>query len=376
MERSRFLICFFCFLSFAGMAQTELKEMLRSAGFEQLRIKEEGDTLKIFFEHRNFRNPYASLQLASAILDGKTEKELKFVLLYHNRPMVIYDEKSLKFHTVSKEDRKWFKEFNWLPDYRFNFRLMPDFSVSFGNLEMPYANRTNIILDTRIYIFPGFSLHTGLLIPINNTLDSRDMKLNLGPTHLSYFMARASRHFVIAHGGLFLSDRYGGELQYRYAPLSSQLSMGISGSLTGFYIISNGVFYKGSMENWTTLLDIEWRLPLTGLVLKGTAGQFLFGDRGYRVDFIRQFGSLDFGLHLANTDYGRAVGFQMAFPLFPGKIIRSKSFELRTTEEYRWEYSYFQNDPAGRYFRTGMPRLEDVIRQYQVHFIQGQRKYY
>jgi hypothetical protein len=83
---------------------------------------------------------------------------------------------------------------------------------------------------------------------------------------------------------------------------------------------------------------------------------------------------LDFGLHISNTENGNAIGFQVAFPIFPGKIIRTRNFELRTTEEFRWEYSYFVANPVARYFRTGTPTLENVIRQYQNGFIQGQRK--
>lgn len=362
------------FFSFYGFAQSEFKEILLAAGFEQIQIKEEGDTLKIFFEHRNFRNPYSSMLYASEILKGETKLRLKFVPLYHNRPMGVFEEGDLAFRNISTGDKKWFKKINNIRDYRLNFRLMPDFNASFGNYEEPFANRTNLILDTRIYFFPGLSFHTGLLIPVNNTLDSRSMKVNLGPSHINYFLAKRSRHFMLAHVGLFLSDRYGGEIQYRYAPLVSKLSAGLSASLTGPYYLSEGIFYKGTFENWTGLFDLEWRLPIQGLVVKGTVGQFLFGDRGFRFELIRQYGSLDFGLHISNTDNGNALGFQVAFPIFPGKIIRKRFFELRTTEEFRWEYSYFEPNPVARYFRTGMPALQNVIRQYQYDFIQGQRK--
>jgi len=374
MKRINATFWLFCFFSISVLAQSELKQLLRHAGFEQIRIKEEEDTLILYFEHRNFRNPYASMQYAAEILEGAADLGLKFVPLFHNRPMGLYKAEDMGFSSITREERKWFKEFNRLRDYRLNLRLMPDFTAVFGNLEEPYANRTNLILDTRIYLFPGFSLHTGLLIPINNTLDSKSMNLSLGPSHLSYFLSRASRHFLIAHLGLFFSDRYGAKLQYRYAPLASNWSMGISGSLTGFYFFSEGIMYKEPVGNWTGLFDMEYRLPIQGLVVKATAGQFLFGDRGYRVDLIRQYGSLDFGLHISNTDFGNAVGFQLAFPLFPGKLIRTKKIELRTTEEFRWEYSYYKNDPVGRSFRTGMPRLEDVVRQYQNGFIFEQRK--
>jgi hypothetical protein len=375
MGRISCLFILFYLFSFSGVAQSELKDLLLAAGFEQVQIKDEGDTLKIFFEHRNFRNPHSSMLYAAEILKGEIELGLKFVPLYHNRPMGVFDEGNLDFRSLSIGEKKWFNEINKLRDYRFNFRLIPDFNASFGNYEEPFANRTNLILDTRIYLFPGLSFYTGLLIPVNNTLDSRSMKVNLGPSHVNYFLAKGSRHFMLAQVGLFFSDRYGGNIQYRYAPLASKVSAGLSASLTGQYYISEGIFYKGIFENWTGFIDLEWRLPIEGLVVKGTVGQFLFGDRGIRFDLIRQYGTLDFGLHISNTENGNAIGFQVAFPIFPGKIIRKRNFELRTTEEFRWEYSYFVANPVARYFRTGIPTLENVVRQYQIGFIQGQRKH-
>jgi hypothetical protein len=363
----------YCF-SFSSEAQTQLSQALRAAGFEQVHVKDDEDTLKVFFEHRNFRNPHASMSFAIKILEDFTNKPIKLMPLFHNRTMGVYDGSNLDFQKLSRQDRDWFKKVNSMRDYRFSFRLMPDFTAAFGYYEQPFTNRTNLILDTRIYLFDGLSLHTGLLIPINNTLDTRSMNVSLGPSHLSYFYSKSSRHFILAHAGLFLSDRYGGELQYRYAPLDSKWSVGLSGSWTGIYFFDEKTMYKQPIRTWTGMIDMEWRLPITGMVAKATAGQFLFGDRGVRFDLLRQYGSADFGLHFSKTDFGTSVGFQIAFPLFPGKLIRTRDFELRTTEEFRWEYSYFKGNPVGRNFRTGMPRLDDVVRQYQSGFIQGQRR--
>ncbi|MCH6201366.1 YjbH domain-containing protein [Aquiflexum sp. LQ15W] len=374
MKKIKTLISIFFCLSFTAVAQTDLAQALRAAGFEQVHINDDEDTLKVFFEHRNFRNPYASISYAIKISEKYAKQPLKFVPLFHNRPMGVYDGVNMSFQKVGRPDRKWLNEANSMRDYRFSFRLMPDFTADFGFYEEPIANRTNLILDTRIYLFRGLSLHTGLLIPINNTLDTRSMDPSLGPTHLSYFYSNSSRHFFLAHAGLFLSDRYGVEFQYRYAPLDHKLSLGLSGSLTGIYFFDENTMYKQPVQSWTGLMDLEWRLPITGLVAKATAGQFLFGDKGIRFDLLRQYGSIDFGFHFSKTDFGTAVGFQIAFPFFPGKLIRTRDFELRTTEEFRWEYSYFRLDPVGRNFRTGMPRLDDIVRQYQTTFIQDQRK--
>lgn len=53
------------------------------------------------------------------------------------------------------------------------------------------------------------------------------------------------------------------------------------------------------------------------------------------------------------TELGTTVGFQFAFSLFPGKIYRGKNLELRTTEEFRWEYSYNNEEPVAEKYPIG-----------------------
>jgi hypothetical protein len=373
MKRIEILLLVLISFSVSALAQTEIAKSLHMAGFEHIKIKQEGDTMHIFFEHRNFRNPANSMQYASAILDQKTNVPIKFIPVFHNRPVGVYESGNLSFQKLSKKDRKWYNKAKPIEGHRLSLRIMPDFTAAFGNYEEPFANRTNVILDTRVYLYSGLSLHTGLLIPLNNSLDGRRMEPGIGPTHFSYFYSKSSKHFLLAHAGLFLSDRYGVDFQYRFAPLRSNLSFGLSGSFTGIYFIDQQTIYRDPLENWTGVIDLEWRIPVPGIVMKGSYGKFLFDDIGYRIDLLRQYGSIDFGIHYAQTNFGKGIGLQIAFPLFPGKLIRSGGFELRTTEEFRWEYFYFLKDPVARHFRTGMPRLDDAIRQYQRKFIQEQR---
>ena len=126
------------------------------------------------------------------------------------------------------------------------------------------------------------------------------------------------------------------------------------------------------LKDLILLFDMEYRLRSTDLTLRFSGGQFIGRDRGVRGDLIRQYGGIDIGIFMAKTNNGTSGGFQFAFPLFPGKIARGKRWELRTTEEFRWEYNYSNAAPIGRNFRLGMPKLSDQLRQYNSFFIQNQ----
>lgn len=194
----------------------ELETKLWDAGFEQVHVLEATDTVTIFFEHRIFRTPYHSLVYAGLVADES--RHVVWVPLYHNRPMGVYEGNDLRYRPVDDREREAYKEKNNLArGYRFHFRIMPDFSARFGNFDQPFQTKTNVILDTRIYLLPGLSLHSGVFFPLENSLDAQEMNIRVAPSHLHYFLELIPSHFLSLTGGLFHYDRYGVDFQYRFA---------------------------------------------------------------------------------------------------------------------------------------------------------------
>lgn len=373
MKKGDLAVLIFAFFMFSipVFSQESLEQKLFDQGFEQIIIYDSGDTLQVFFEHRLFRNPRQSMEFASKIIGELEGKVLVFVPVYHNVPVAKYNSSNFAYSKLSSNDLGlWNNQGNRIGNYRFHARVSPDFSARFGKFDDPFQNKTNLILDTRIYLFSGLSLHTGILFPLNNNLDAQEMNIRLSPSHLHLFKTFSNYHFLSIKGGLFFFDRYGLDIQYRYMPFSSPLSVGLESSVTGFYFFPKEGLYISGIDDLSLLIDIEYRLNFIPNVSVGlTFGQFLFRDRGMRFDLLRQYGNVDFGFFAAITGSGRNYGFQFAFPLFPGKLFRTNNVEIRTTEEFRWEYSYNNEDVVARRFRLGTPRLKDVIRQYHPSFI-------
>lgn len=348
-----------------------IEETLFQAGFENVQVKKEKDTIKIFFEHREFRNPFHSMQYANLLLPqvDSVGKTLIYIPLYHNNPIGSYTPREFNFKALDVEDRAFFRAKNKpFKNYRFHLRVKPDIAARFGYYDHPFETKINLVIDSRIYLAPGLSLQTGILIPIENSLDNQDKSLRLAPSMIHYFTQPFPGHFLGVSAGSFYSDRYGLDFQYRYAPLASPWSFGLESGLTGYHWQNGGIFYTRELKDIYAVADVEYRLPFENLSIKLSGGQFLFEDKGIRTDLIKQYGAVDFGLFVSASEIGSTVGFQFAFSLFPGKIYRGKNLELRTTEEFRWEYSYNNEDPVARKYRLGMPRLSDMLRQYNSGF--------
>ncbi|WP_163381092.1 YjbH domain-containing protein [Cyclobacterium sp. SYSU L10401] len=368
--KSRVLLLVACLLAGTALAQDK-KAALQRAGFEQVHLWDRGDSSLVFFAHRNFRNPYHSMRWADR--QWRDTASLAYVPLLYNRPMGVYGQQDLRYRPLDAGEKAYFKKVNRpFSGYRWSFRIHPDLAVRFGNKERPFESRTHLILDTRVFLLPGLSVQTGLLIPIQNALDNRGMHLRLAPSHLHYFWNERMPHFLGITAGTFYNDRYGINLQYRYDKLDRPWSWGLELARTGFYLLPPWQVYTEGMNDMLALADVQFRWNAQDLTFKVTAGQFLFRDRGVRGDLIRQYGGVDLGLFAAATRAGIAAGFNFTFPLFPGKIARGRNWELRTTEAFQWEYSYTNAGPIGQRFRMGMPRLDRTLRQYKASFLQSQ----
>ncbi|UZH54634.1 YjbH domain-containing protein [Salinimicrobium tongyeongense] len=356
-----------------GQAQT-IQEKLYAAGFENIQVQKKKDSLNIFFEHREFRSPYHSMHYAGLLLGQENLKNISWIPVYHNTPVGKYRAGTYEYSGLTQDDRQFYRHHNnFQEDYRFHFRVHPELSARFGYYSDPFQIKLNLILDSRIYLAPGLSLQSGIAIPVQNNLDAQDTRLRLAPSMLHYFLQPVNFHFFGLSLGTFYYDRYGFDLQYRYNNLNSAWSFGLETGLTGFYWMTSGSIYSEDANNLHAIADVEYRLPIENLSLKLSAGQFLFEDLGGRLDLIRQFGTVDLGLHVSATDAGVTGGFQFAFSFWPGTLLRSKKLELRTTEEFRWEYSYNNEEPVARRYRLGIPRLDDVLRQYKSDFIQNMK---
>jgi hypothetical protein len=361
------------FLLVAIVQAQELTKRLYQAGFENVLVKESEDGLKIFLEHREFRSPFHSMKYAGLLLNQQfvdNSKNIIWIPLLHNQPIGSFTAQEYKFREPNDSELQFFKENNkpW-KNYRWNFKIRPRIKSRFGFYTDPFETKLNIILDSRVYLARGLSMQTGISFPITNNLDNQDLKPRLAPSMLHYFAQPANSHFLGLSAGTFYDDRYGVDLEYRYDDLNSPWSFGFATGLTGFYWLYAGGSYTEPLDDLYATADVELRLPIENISLKLTAGQFLAKDKGLRADLIKQFGIVDVGLHASYTDIGNTIGFQFATPLFPGKIYRSRKLELRTTEEFRYEYSYNNAEPVARSFKLGMPRLSDLLRQYNAAYI-------
>jgi hypothetical protein len=329
---------------------------------------------KLFYEQRLFRNPFIGLYEINKVA-GDTAPSY-YVPLLQGMPVGAYRlGQEVTFKPLSGQERKEYIRSSRFPiqkHYKFDFWIQPYFAAIFGNFDRPVQSNTSVALQTQIILLPGLSFNTGIMFPIINQLDGRHKTIRPTATYLNQFYA-AGNHYISATAGLFNNDQYGLNVQYRHADLRKPWSFGIEAGLTGYYYYPKGGIYIAKADQLLLLGDITYRLKGPDLSFKVSGGQFLWADKGARVEMIRQFTNVEIAFYATKTQNGSTLGFNFAIPIPPGKIAQGRNTRLRTTDEFRWEYSYTRGYRIGERYRLGY-QLDQKLRQYQQDYFNNQLK--
>lgn len=350
-----------------GFCQGQNRYALRNS--ENVTVDSVGH--RLYYEQRIYRNPLIGmLEVAQGVGDTTG---LELVPLYQGVPIAGYRLSSgIQTRLLSWEERAVVArqvKVNWRR-YKVDFRLQPEFIANFGYKEQPVLSKTNLLLQTQLYLRQGLVLNIGVLFPIINDYDNQPLNIRPAPIYLNQFLALSQEDFVSGSVGLF-GSQYGVNVQYRRSNLTKPWSFGLETSLTGFYYFPPGGFYYERLRHVLVLADVAYRLKAPDVSVKVSGGQYMYNDRGVRLDLIRQFTNVEIGVYAMKTRHGSTAGFNFAIPIPPGRIVQSQRVRLRSSEEFRWEYSYNAVGNVGVRYRVGVP-LDALLRQYHSGYLTNQ----
>ncbi|WP_240543674.1 YjbH domain-containing protein [Spirosoma foliorum] len=327
---------------------------------------------QVYYEQRLYRNPMVGILELKQVLS--TNQVTDFVPLYQGVPIARYKlDSQLKTTTLSRKERADFAKsqpFN-ARRYKFDFRIQPDFKVNFGYREQVVQSKTNILLQSQLYLNRGLVLNWGILFPIVNDLDNQSLNIRPAPIFLNQFLALDQANYLSLSAGFFYNDSYGFNGQYRHMDLTKNWSFGFEAGLTGFYFFPNNGLYYQPLDELMLLTDVAYRIPSRDITLKLSGGQYLYEDRGVRLDFIRQFTNVEIGFFATATRNGSTGGFNFAVPIPPGRIVQGQRVRLRSTEEFRYEYNYTRGYRIAERYKAGN-QLDALLRQYHQSYLQNQ----
>ncbi len=365
MKRTVRLLCLFCCSALSCPAQRQLTQY---EGMENIAV----DSTVVFYEQRLYRNPLEGMVRMRPIFESNDS--CSFVPMIQGVPVGIYTlNNDLTARSLSTAERKAYYGANRFNPFRylFDLRLHPEIVANFGNPTQTVQSRISVMLQGQLYLWRGMALNFGVLFPVMNNLDRRPNRVRLAPLYLNQFLKLGESHFFSGSVGFFQSDRYGVNLQYQWMKPTSRWTYGFEAGSTGFYYYPRGGIYYTSMDELLVLANAAYRFNALDFTVKLTAGRYLDGDAGTRLDLVRQFPNVEVALFAIQTQNGGTIGFNFAVPIPPGRILRAGPARVRSSEEFRWEYSYARGYGIGNRYRLGY-QLDERLRQYNRAYLSNQ----
>jgi hypothetical protein len=362
--------------------------LLAAHGFVNVAVWAAGDRVVATFENARYRDERRAILEAARLLSTEVPEHAELVLVAGIRgiplvaarfvappggegragaPRISFDVSSLP-PALSAAPRAS-SSFG-----RVALVVHPWLEAQFGDYDDPVRTRLGLAPELRMDVMRGLSASAQVLFTLRDELHSGESRVRPAVATLNQTVRLPRNAFLSATAGTFTRDRYGADLEGRIFSADGRLAVGAVAGLTGAARYDRGGWRFYRVDPPLALLDVAGRIARYDLVLQATAGRFLDGDRGVRLDVARRFGELEIGGFALRTEGGSNGGVTLRIPLPPRTHAATGPARLRVADAFRWEYRYHGLERAGRRYDTGS-RLEELGRRFDpAHLAEGFRE--
>lgn len=157
----------------------------------------------------------------------------------------------------------------------------------------------------------------------------------------------SSQHFdASATVGLLGHHRNGMDVNGTWH-VNQRLDLGLQAGYTGPWTM-NDHFKICKWDKLEMLAHLNYFEPHTNLQLEVLAGQFLYEDRGVRVDLHRHYRDYAIGIYGSATDWGSHFGFEFSVPIGPRKLGKHRNVRLRLPNTFAFNFNDNSNVKKGK----------------------------
>lgn len=364
--------------SWSASAQN-VKATLSQQGFENVEVTRSGDTLFAVIEDPRYRGTFRGAGEALKAMAREVPECSHFELVIEEyfiprvavhashddglwKVDVDYSTSPIKAvvnRAVAAEQAKLREQPGWrnVSPYRL------DPAKSYGKVDLtfyPIVWLDNHLL-TQLYeygVFLAPALETTLwwgnrvtiqpIVPVatNYAAGSLKRKFQWGNLNVQQDIVDNGRWWARVSAGTFRDYRIGVNANVGWR-LNSNVDFSVVANWTAACANMGDGWYFGRSYGRYLHAKLDWFEPHTALQVQLSAGQFLYGDRGVRMDVSRHFGEYVVGLYGVYTKgkdqewlHGEHnAGFHFAIPFGGKSQYRRGYFRLKLPEYFDWEYS-------------------------------------
>lgn len=378
---------------FAQASAQRVVDEIVDAGFENVAVSGEHDTLRVFYENRRFRfEPRGMAEILNIVYKNHDPQRnfAEFILLNEDVPMLRVvipldayrqyldsamaapDFDDAIFATLNVSGLQASKtDVHNSSRFKVDMPVIPTWSAKFGNFHNPVESNINLIPELNSTLARGLTLKAQLIIPVQNDFFfvAERETVRPGSITLNQFAALDDNFYLNFTAGFFDKNRAGANFEVSKLFSEGKFEVGANIGYTGYYSFT-GIeteFYD-KQKYLTALVNAQYRYNPYDLVARLEVGNFLYNVLSARFEVLRQFGQVKIGFFAFATKDEYDGGFRFSIPIPPQKYSRLRIFRIRPTEAFRWEYRAKGFPQNGVKYQTGY-NLTDMLLDYNPDFI-------
>ncbi|MBU1012515.1 MAG: YjbH domain-containing protein [Bacteroidetes bacterium] len=372
----------------------KLSYWMEESGFENIQLNRSGNTLILAYENRIFRHEADAIAFLLHEMPLPESDEIIMLPKYLNIAMLSIQINSInlqKYRQGMMDSKDFLSKINLSQNtdyyiqktnknltnpscFKTDFLIEPMLSMQLGNFDRPIQALAEVAPDIQIQLNKGLILNAQALIPIYNNLKSMEgAKVRAGIINLSQNIRLPDNFFVTASIGTFSYDRFGVDFKTKKYFLNGLLGIYTQMGYTTWTNVGNTYEdrYFEKDNYFIGRLGGEYRFAAYDLLISASYGTFLYQDKGWRFDLLRQFDDLIVGFNGILTTDTYNVGFYLSIPVFPKKYANINKVRIRPSHYFNWGYNFRGQTYAGKNYSTGENILQKS-RDFNPYFIKNQ----
>ena len=338
-------------------------EKLARNGFENLKVRVDGNRAAISYENRVYRFDVEALREVLKLVVPHLNRQSVIVLVPCNRqiPLVsvavsVSDCKEyfnarmsgtmfaqrlrIDLDTGEIERELSDEEAENSSSLHLDIAVKPQVSFQFGPYAHPVTSQINAVPELQTSWFKGMHANAEVIVPVVNEFGPRGDNVRPGVLALNQVYRFSGNTFVSASAGIFTQDRYGLDVEAEKYAWNGNLSYGFNAGFSSmlFFERMASIVYSDKFA-LTGSVHCNYRVSQYDLTLGVMAGKFLGGDKSLRFDMKREFGEFEigfFGIHA----FGGITngGINITIPLYPSKYRNPGVVRVRSREDFTMSY--------------------------------------
>ncbi len=367
---------------------------LSNSGFENIRVLQQGNQVICTIERGLERSPSADFKQALTVLRQIYIDEFSFRIIMLEQGQAVYELKATPFMQgqdtsektdiskqmqslcVSYADQEFFKSIKGTPVNRktqsgINVTLYPQLTLRNMYLDHVYDIQFNFAPAVSYSAWKGMLMTAQVILPVFNNLNFEGDFIRFGFITFTQGFKFPRLNQLRLTVGNFNNHRYGIDMIWKKQFENSRWSIAANAGYTGYS--NNYDMYW----NHRPINQVSWKVKgsyyIPGYQLRTdlSLGQFIAGDKGFRLDIYRHFGETTIGIYATYTGHDPNGGFHFAIPLGPLKRKHSYRVRAMLASHFDMEYNARNEFVYDRYYKTS-PDENRSAQDLYPQFIQNQ----